>query len=779
MTTKTKFDETAIYPVLALRGLPIFPHSLIHFEVGRDISLKAIEKAMSRDKKILILAQVDPDVEQPQTEDLYTTGTVCYIRQVLKISETNVRILVEGISRAVVSDFLRSEPYFECTASQTLTDPKAYEEDSVIIDAYVRELKRVSSEYFSLAGRLPDESDASFSKEKDPFKFADILASAMMLEIEQKQQLIEEIDIVERLRLLLAMMHNEINVLKIEREISGKVKRSIDDSQRDYYLREQLKVIHEELGDAENTDEEAENYKKMADSVLFPENVREKFDKELHRLIKTHSSSPDAAVIRNYLDWMLDIPWGIKSEENNDMASAKETLENSHYGLEKVKERILEFLAVRKLSNGKKSPVICLVGPPGVGKTSIAKAVAECLNRQYVRMSLGGVHDEAEIRGHRKTYIGAMPGRIISAVKQAKTMNPLILLDEIDKVGSDYKGNVSAALLEVLDTEQNFSFRDHYMDCEIDLSDVLFFTTANSLDTVDRPLLDRMEVIEINGYTDEEKLCIAKKYIIAKQLKENGLKKSQLRITDDAILDIIHYYTKESGVRELERKIAAVMRKAASRIVTENKKSVTASSKTLESLIGRRIYDESAVNKRDEIGVATGLAWTQYGGDTLSIEVNVMDGSGDVELTGQLGDVMKESAKAAITYIRSNADKLGVPKRFHEKKDLHVHIPEGAVPKDGPSAGITMATAIISALTGKKVSKKVAMTGEITITGRILPIGGLKEKSLAAYRSGIKTILIPKENVKDTFDLPEEIRKDINFVVADNMDTVLSTALRS
>ena len=452
-------------------------------------------------------------------------------------------------------------------------------------------------------------------------------------------------------------------------------------------------------------------------------------------------------------------------------------MEDSHHGLDKVKERIIEFLAVKKLSGGRKSPVICLVGPPGVGKTSIAKAVAEGLGRKYVRMSLGGVHDEAEIRGHRRTYIGAMPGRIVNAVKQAGTFNPLLLLDEIDKVGQDYKGNVSSALLEVLDTEQNFSFRDHYLECEFDLSDVLFFTTANSLENIDRPLLDRMEVIEINGYTDDEKLNIAKKFIIPKQYVENGLKKTQVKFTDEAILDIIRYYTKESGVRELERKIASVMRKAASNIVVDGKKSVSASKKSLTKLLGKRIYEDIDIVKTDEVGVATGLAWTQFGGDTLSIEVNVMDGSGEFELTGQLGDVMKESAKAAITYIRSNSANLGIQRDFHTKKDIHVHIPEGAVPKDGPSAGITLATAMISALTGRKVSKKVAMTGEITITGRILQIGGLKEKTLAAYRNGIKTILIPKENVADTFELPEEIRKDINFVVADSMETVLATAL--
>ena len=776
MNDKIKTNETGIWPVLALRGMPVFPYSVIHFDVGRDISIKAIQKAMDNDKEILILAQLDPDIEKPQEEDLFLVGTICKIRQVLRISENNIRILVEGICRATVEDFVESKDYFECRATKAVSDD--YIEDIELTDAYIRELKRISAEYFSLVGRLPDEVDVSFAKEKDPFRFADVLSSAMLIELEQKQELLSEFDLVSRLKKLLAMMHHEISVLRIEHEISSKVKRRIDENQRDFYLREQLKVIHEELGDKENIDEEIEMYRQKMQEMSMPKSVEEKFLKELERFSRMQPSSPEASVIRTYLDWILDMPWGIKTQENEDMQNAKQILEDSHHGLDKVKERIMEFLAVRKLSDGKKSPVICLVGPPGVGKTSIAKAVAEAIGRKYVRMSLGGVHDEAEIRGHRRTYIGAMPGRIVNAIKQAQSINPLILLDEIDKVGADYKGNVSAALLEVLDTEQNFAFRDHYMECDIDLSDVLFFTTANSLDTIDRPLLDRMEVIEINGYTDEEKLQIAKKYIISKQIKENGLKKSQIKFTDDAVLDIIHYYTKESGVRELERKIASVMRKAANEIVVDGKKSVSATSKTLERLLGRRIYEEPDFVNKDEVGVATGLAWTQYGGDTLSIEVNVMDGSGEIELTGQLGDVMKESAKAAITYIRSNAEKLGVPEKFYEKKDMHMHIPEGAVPKDGPSAGITMATAMISALTGKKVSKKVAMTGEITITGRILPIGGLKEKSLAAYRNGIKTILIPKENVTDTYDLPEVIRKDINFVVADNMDTVLTTALR-
>ncbi len=777
MYIKDTKENIFTYPVLALRGLPIFPHAVVHFDVGREMSVSAIEKAMAADKKIMIVAQVDPDVDQPQSEDLYTVGTLCTIKQVLRISEDNLRILINGESRAIIDEFTSFDSCIECTARIVDTDDILSMDDEILADAYVRELKKASSEYFPLVGRLPDEVNISFAKETDPFVFSDKLASSMLLEIEQKQELLSEFDVIKRLTLLLGMIHHEIAVLKIEKEISGKVRVRIDDSQKDFYLREQLKVIREELGDT--SEDEYDLYKSKARDTNFPEEVSEKFIKELERFVKMQSSSPEAVVIRNYLDTLLEIPWGKKSEEITDMTLSKQILDDSHYGLKSVKERIIEFLSVRKLSQGKKSPVICLVGPPGVGKTSVARAVAKALGREYVRMSLGGVHDEAEIRGHRRTYIGSMPGRIVNAVKQAGTMNPLILLDEIDKVGQDYKGNVSAALLEVLDTEQNFAFHDHYVECAIDLSDVLFFTTANSLDSVDRPLLDRMEVIEINGYTDDEKLKIANEFIVPKQLTENGLKKSQIKFTDSAILDIIRYYTKESGVRELERKISAVMRKAASEIVTGDKKSVSATQKSLAKLLGKRIYDEPDAVKKDEVGVATGLAWTQYGGDTLSIEVNVMDGNGELELTGQLGDVMKESAKAAITYIRSNARRLGVSEKFHEKKDLHVHIPEGAVPKDGPSAGITMATAMISALTGKKVSKKVAMTGEITITGRILPIGGLKEKTLAAYRSGIKTILIPKENMQDTVDLPEEIRKDINFVVADSMDTVLSTALRS
>ncbi len=769
-------EKTEIIPVLPLRGLPIFPYMVIHFDVAREVSANAINAAMNGDRRIFIAAQCDPEVESVQCEDLYCVGTVCDIKQVLRLSDNTIRVLVEGKYRAEALNYNKTEPYFECRVELF---PESLELDpgyKLAAEAYVRDLKVLAAEYFTLVGRVPEEINISFAKEKNPVKFSDMLASALMLDLDEKQQLLEEYDLISRFSKMTDILCHEIEVLKIEREISVKTRGKIDEEQRKYFLREQLKVIHEELGE-EDLENEIEEYNEKIDSSSMTEDAKKRARKDVKRLSKMHSSSPDASVIRTYLDRLLELPWGIKTEEMQDMALAEKILKDSHYGLDKVKERIIEFLAVRKLSAGKKSPVICLVGPPGVGKTSIARAVADALGRKYVRMSLGGVYDEAEIRGHRRTYIGAMPGRIINAVKQAGSFNPLILLDEIDKLGSDYKGSVSAALLEVLDTEQNFSFRDHYLECETDLSDVLFFTTANSLDTIERPLLDRMEVIEINGYTDEEKLCIAKEYIIAKQLKENGLKKSNLRFSDDAILDIIHHYTRESGVRELERKIAAAMRKAASKIVTKGKKSVSVSSKNLEKFIGRRVFDEPNADKKDRVGVATGLAWTQYGGDTLSIEVNTMDGSGDIELTGQLGDVMKESAKAAISYIRTNASTLGVDADFHGKKDLHIHIPEGAVPKDGPSAGITMATAIVSSLTGKKVSKNVAMTGEITITGRILPIGGLKEKSLAAYRAGIKTILIPRENLADTYELPEKIRKDINFVVADSMEKVLSTAL--
>ena len=769
--------KTSKLPVLPLRGLPVFPYMIIHFDVGRSKSISAIEECMIEDQLLLLLAQKDPEMDTVAPDDLYSVGTIARVKQILKVSEDDVRILVEGIARAKVEEFTSTSPYFECVVTEYAAYGEKTEEQRLTEDAYIREIAKMCATYFSLMGKYEKEAMTPPAGISDAEQFADLVAAALATDLETKQQILEEFDVIDRMEKILSVLHSEIEILRLEHSISHKVKDKIDKHQKDYYLREQIKVIKDELGEGDDPEAEGEAIMAKLKELNAPEAVLQKAEKELSRLERMQAGNPDANVIRGYLDWLTQIPWNIKDEENKDLAVAAQILDEDHYGMKKVKERIVEFLAVRTLSGGKKSPIICLAGPPGVGKTSVAKSIARALGRKYVRMSLGGVKDEAEIRGHRKTYIGAMPGRIISALKQAGTSNPLILLDEIDKLGADHRGSTSAALLEVLDSEQNFSFRDHYVELEYDLSDVLFLTTANSLDSIDRPLLDRMEVIELNGYTDREKLAIAKEYIIPKQIKEHGLKKSHVRISDEAILEIVNCYTRESGVRELERRIGEIMRKAARAIVSGTKKSMSVSGKNIETYLGTRIFRDNENVKKDEVGVATGLAWTMYGGDTLCIEVNLMEGQGALELTGQLGDVMKESAKAAVSYIRANAAKFGINPEFHKQYDIHIHVPEGAVPKDGPSAGITIATALISALTGKKVSKKVAMTGEITITGRILPIGGLREKALAAYRMGIKTVLIPQQNTKDIEDIPEEVRTKMNFVVADTMDTVLKTAL--
>jgi len=769
--------KTSTLPVLPLRGLPVFPYMIIHFDVGRSKSISAIEECMIEDQLLLLLAQKDPDMETVTPDDLYSVGTIARVKQILKVSEDDVRILVEGIARAKVEEFTSTSPYFECLVTEYAAYGEKTEQQRLTEDAYIREITKMCATYFSLMGKFEKEAMTPPAGISDAEQFADIVAAALATDLETKQEILEQFDVIDRMEKILSVLHSEIEILRLEHSISHKVKDKIDKNQREYYLREQIKVIKDELGEGDDPDSESEAIFAKLKALNAPEAVMQKAEKELSRLERMQPGNPDATVIRGYLDWLTQIPWNIKDEENKDLTVAAQILDEDHYGMKKVKERIVEFLAVRTLSGGKKSPIICLAGPPGVGKTSVAKSIARALGRKYVRMSLGGVKDEAEIRGHRKTYIGAMPGRIISALKQAGTSNPLILLDEIDKLGADHRGSTSAALLEVLDSEQNFSFRDHYVELEYDLSDVLFLTTANSLDSIDRPLLDRMEVIELDGYTDREKLAIAKEYIIPKQIKEHGLKKSHVRISDEAILEIVNCYTRESGVRELERRIGEIMRKAARAIVSGTKKSMSVSAKNIETYLGTRIFRDNENVKKDEVGVATGLAWTMYGGDTLCIEVNLMEGQGALELTGQLGDVMKESAKAAVSYIRANASKFGIDPEFHKQYDIHIHVPEGAVPKDGPSAGITIATALISALTGKKVSKKVAMTGEITITGRILPIGGLREKALAAYRMGIKTVLIPQPNTKDIEDIPEEVRAKMNFVVADTMDTVLKTAL--
>ena len=777
MIEETNKVKTRTLPVLPIRGLPVFPYMIIHFDVGRDKSGSALEESMVENQLLFLLAQKNPELERITPDDLYTVGTIAKIKQILKISENDVRVLVEGISRAKVINFTSTSPFFECEVEEYVPNKKKTEEQIITADAYIREISKRCALYFGLQGKFERDAMVPISNIKEAEHFSDAVSAALNVKIDIKQQLLEEFDITKRLEKILTVLHSETEILKIEKQISNKVKEKIDQSQKEYYLREQIKVIQDELGEGELGEKESEEYMEKLSKNGAPSYVLEKAQKELSRLKRMQAGNPDASVIRGYIDWLCQVPWSEKTPENTELSLAKKILDEDHYGLKKVKERIVEFLAVRMLSGGKKSPIICLAGPPGVGKTSVAKSIARAMGRKYVRMSLGGVKDEAEIRGHRKTYIGAMPGRIISAMKQAGTKNPVILLDEIDKLGADHRGSTSAALLEVLDSEQNFSFRDHYIELEYDLSDVLFITTANNLDTIDRPLLDRMEVIELSGYTDTEKLSIAKEYIIPKQIKEHGLKKSNIKITDDAIKEIINGYTRESGVRELERRVGDIMRKSACEILSQDKKKITVGKTKLEAFLGKKIFKDTSLNKKDEIGVATGLAWTMFGGDTLSIEVNLMEGSGNIELTGQLGDVMKESAKAAISYIRSAASIYGIESDFHKKYDIHIHVPEGAVPKDGPSAGITMATALISALTGRKVSKKVAMTGEITITGRILAIGGLKEKSLAAYRMGIETVLIPEANLPDIEDVPQEVREKINFVPAINMSKVLETAL--
>ncbi len=766
-----------ILPVLPLRGLPVFPDMIIHFDVGRDKSIAAIDKCMVENQLVFLLPQCDPEVEYPQPDDLFDVGTVAIVKQVLRLSENDMRVLVEGVSRGEVLEFVSTEPHIECSVLESRLSGPMTEQESVTADAYVKQIKSLCVDLFGTSGKITRESMNLFMDEEDPEHFCDVVSAMIPSSADDKMDLLCELDLIKRLKMLSDIISKEIANSRISNEIDKKVKHRIDKGQKEYYLREQLKVIHEELGDADSTDEEIAEFLTKLEAKNAPEYVIEKAQKELSKLSKMQSNNPEAAVIRDYVTWLTDVPWTEKAVENDDLSKAKEILENDHYGLQKVKERILEFIAVRKLSGGKKSPILCLVGPPGVGKTSVAKSIANALGREYVRLALGGVRDEAEIRGHRKTYIGAMPGRIINALKQAKTSNPLILLDEIDKLSSDYKGDPCAALLEVLDSEQNHTFRDHYIELEYDLSDVLFVTTANTVDTIEGPLLDRMEVIELSGYTDTEKEQIALNYIIPKQLKLHNIKKSMLKFADGVIISIINGYTKESGVRSLERHIEKIMRKAATMVMVDGKKSVTVSAKNIEKFLGKKIFAEPVINSKHQVGVSTGLAWTQYGGDVLFVESCIMDGNGAVELTGQLGDVMKESAKTAISYIRANGKEYGIKSDFNKTSDIHIHVPEGAVPKDGPSAGITITTSLVSSLTGKPVRNDIAMTGEITVTGKILPIGGLKEKCLAAYRAGITKVIIPKDNQRDIDDVPKEVRDKINFVIADGMKTVLDNAL--
>jgi len=771
--TKELLKENKL-PLLPLRGLSIFPSMVLHFDVGREKSIRALEEAMMKDQLILLVTQKEAHTDIPTLDDLYKTGTVSKIKQLLKLPGDTIRVLVEGVVRAEIEEIVAEEPYM---LAELRLIHETYGESESEAEALRRTVFNAFENYVKANPKVPQEILVSIADIDDVSRFADMVAANLTVKMDEKQELLQIYNVVERLEKLFDIITRELDILEIEKKISSRVRKQIDKSQKEYYLREQIKAIQKELGEKEGNLEDVEKYREKLEKLVLDDEVKEKVEKELDRLSKLSPGSPDVGVIRNYLDWIFDLPWNTETEDNLDIKHAREILDEDHYGLKKIKERVLEYLAIRKLSQNMKGPILCFVGPPGVGKTSIAKSIARAMGRKYVRMSLGGVRDEAEIRGHRRTYIGAIPGRIIYSIKQAGTKNPLFLFDEIDKLASDFRGDPASALLEVLDAEQNKEFRDHYMELPFDLSKVMFVTTANSIDTIPAPLLDRMEIINLTGYTEEEKLKIAEKYLIPKQIKEHSLTEDRVKIPETVIREVINSYTRESGVRKLEREIASLVRKAAKDIVENDKESVRITLQNLQKYLGIPKYRYDRLNQKNEIGVVTGLAWTSVGGDTLFIEVTTMPGSGKLELTGHLGDVMKESAKAGLSYIRSRCDELNIDKDFVKNMDIHVHVPEGATPKDGPSAGITMTTALVSALTHKAVSRTVAMTGEVTLRGRVLPIGGLKEKSLAAHRAGIKKVLIPMDNEKDLEDIPENVKKNMEFILVENMDQVLEHAL--
>ena len=761
-------------PVLALRGLAVFPDQTVHFDVGRVKSVKALEEAMKRDQNIMLIPQRDIMDNDPTLDGLYPIGTVAKVKQVLHAQGENLRVLVTGICRARIQELTQTEPFL---MGQIQSVPETEVMDTTRVHALRREAKNLYALYSDLLEHPAQTVQLRMVATENTGFIADSIAQNSGIEYPDKVKMLGQLNPVKRLELAVKLLRREVEMLKLETEIQERTRANIDQNQKDYYLREQIRVLRDELGEGDD-ESEFSTYEKQILKLNLPEESEQKLLKDLSRLKKQPFGSSEAAVLRNYLDTVLELPWNVRTKERIDIAAARKILEADHFGLEKVKQRILETLAVRKMAPEMPPQIICLVGPPGVGKTSIAYSIARSLNRKMARIALGGVRDEAEIRGHRKTYVGAMPGRILQALIQAGSSNPLLLLDEIDKMGSDHRGDPSAALLEVLDAEQNKTYRDHYLEIPYDLSDVMFITTANTLDTVPRPLLDRMEVIELNSYTDEEKLMIAKNHLLPKQMKKHGIKKTQLRVTDDAIREIISCYTRESGVRKLERRFAEICRKTAMSILEqENPKRITVTGSNLETYLGIRRYLPDRLPGSDQVGLVTGLAWTSVGGETLEVEVNVMEGSGKLELTGNLGDVMKESAHAALSYIRANALKLGVPADFYKTKDIHVHFPEGAVPKDGPSAGITVCTAIVSALTGISVRRNVAMTGEISLRGRVMRIGGLKEKTMAALRHGIRTVIIPTDNERDLEEIDQTVRRQLNFVSAQSVDTVLQVAL--
>ncbi len=762
-------------PTLALRGLTVYPKMLIHFDVGREASIIALEEAMTSNQSIFLVAQKDMRVEMPEQKDLFTMGTVANVRQILRLPGKSIRVMVEGLQRGRLHSLKQTQPHLMAEIEE-IEEP-ASDYSSVKAEALVRTAYELFEQYTELSPRMSGELLLNVMSSEDPGYIADFIAQNIIMRISDKQAVLEELRPLPRLRKLTKILHREVEILALEQEIQNRVSDNLSQNQRDMVLREQLRVIQRELGETEQGESEASRYRQRIEQAKLPEEVEEKLLKEVAQLERQSFGSAEGAVIRNYLDTCLDLPWTKKTKERVDIERAKKILDADHYGLDKVKERMLEFLAVKQLAPELKGQILCLVGPPGVGKTSVAMSMAKAMNRKLARISLGGVHDEAEIRGHRKTYVGAMPGRIMTAMRQAQSKNPLLLLDEIDKMGMDHRGDPASALLEVLDAEQNGSFRDHFIELPFDLSEVLFVTTANTLDTIPRPLLDRMEVIEMSSYTDEEKLQIAKAHLLPKELKRHGLTRRQLQLTDDAIREIIVSYTRESGVRVLERRLAAVCRKTAMKLVSGTAKTVRVTGDMLEEYLGVRRYYPEKNGKEGRIGVVNGLAWTSVGGSLLAAEANVLDGKGKVELTGNLGDVMKESALAALSYIRSRAKQLGIDPEFYNEKDIHVHFPEGAVPKDGPSAGITVAVAMVSALTKTPVRGDVAMTGEITLRGRVLPIGGLREKSMAALRNGIHTVIIPSENERDLEEIDQTVRSALQFIPVEHIDQVLLAAL--
>ncbi len=763
-------------PVLALRGLTVFPHLMLHFDVGRAASIQALEEAMGENREIFLITQRDLTVENPTQSDLYAIGTVAEVKQILRLPENGVRVMVEGKSRGRLIQLISSEPYITAQVEYLaeLTSPKG---NSPRTEAAIRQIYNQMEQYTELSDRVTPEIYLKLLASDDPGYIADYAAQNLPLRFEDKQAVLEELRPVRRLDRLCRILGREVEILEVESELAAKIHEQVAASQRSYFLREQLRVIQRELGEGEEDDDEIADYRRRITQAKLPEEVGEKLLKEVKHLEKQPYGSSEAAVIRTYLDTCLELPWQVKTRERVNVAAVSKVLDADHYGLDKVKERILEFVAVKQLAPDLKGQIICLVGPPGVGKTSIAMSIAKAMNRKLARISLGGIRDEADIRGHRKTYVGAMPGRIIAGVKQAGSSNPVLLLDEIDKVGSDHRGDPAAALLEVLDGEQNSAFRDHYLELPFDLSDVMFITTANTTDTIPKPLLDRMEIIELPSYTDKEKVQIAKRHLLPRELKRHGLTRRQMKISDDGLEQLIAGYTKESGVRLLERKLAALCRKCAAKIVKCDVKQISITEGDLQELLGPRRYLDDTPSREPLVGVVNGLAWTSVGGDILEVEVNVVPGTGKVSLTGNLGDVMKESAKAALSYIRSRAVQLGVDPEFHSSKDVHIHFPEGAVPKDGPSAGIAIATAIVSALTGVPVRQDVAMTGEITLRGRVLAIGGLREKTMGALRAGVTKVVIPSDNMKDLEEIDQTVRAAMTFLPVKQADEVLVHAL--